>query len=411
MKLTINDVRNFPQLKKMTLIAGEGGLNREVTHCGILDYEYDKDLSHKYYEYNYQMSDFLTLTSFLYAKNDPNLIYDAVKKLISKNGSGLIIKNIYRLPISENVIRYADHNNFPIFILNDSYPFFEDIIVMINKAMERYGSLYYLGHKVDSVLSGDMNESEFAQAMFEINPSMEEPVAAACFTARDRFTAEDYIKVETRMYDMAVIRPEDCMFFYENGFILLHSGHSLTNGPIEECIAPYLLAADPSSGIASSGHMAHSGDVASSGGDLFTVGVSGIHHIRSELAEAIRESLYACSFADEKKGTFSLFDDLGIYQALLPFAESQPMTAYMNRFIYPLEIYDSDKNSHLLNTVTQFVNEGGSLEQTAAKMGQHKNTIRYRLNRAGQILGIDPLSLGDYEQLALAVRIYICSEH
>ena len=123
MKLTINDVRNFPQLKKMTLIAGEGGLNREVTHCGILDYEYDKNLSHKYYEYNYQMSDFLTLTSFLYAKNDPNLIYDAVKKLISKNGSGLIIKNIYRLPISENVIRYADHNNFPIFILNDSYPF------------------------------------------------------------------------------------------------------------------------------------------------------------------------------------------------------------------------------------------------------------------------------------------------
>ena len=87
------------------------------------------------------------------------------------------------------------------------------------------------------------------------------------------------------------------------------------------------------------------------------------------------------------------------------------MTAYMNRFIYPLEIYDSDKNSHLLNTVTQFVKEGGSLEQTAAKMGQHKNTIRYRLNRAGQILGIDPLSLGDYEQLALAVRIYICSEH
>ena len=65
MKLTINDVRNFPQLKKMTLIAGEGGLNREVTHCGILDYEYDKNLSHKYYEYNYQMSDFLTLTSFL----------------------------------------------------------------------------------------------------------------------------------------------------------------------------------------------------------------------------------------------------------------------------------------------------------------------------------------------------------
>lgn len=42
-------------------------------------------------------------------------------------------------------------------------------------------------------------------------------------------------------------------------------------------------------------------------------------------------------------------------------------------------------------------------------MSQHKNTIRYRLKRAGELLGINPFSLGDYERLALAVRIYICS--
>ena len=95
MKLTVNDIKNFPILEKLELIAGKGGLNKPVVHCGILDYEYDKDVSSKYYDYNYQMDGFLTLTSFLYAKNDPNLIYDAVKKLVAKKGSGLIVKNIF----------------------------------------------------------------------------------------------------------------------------------------------------------------------------------------------------------------------------------------------------------------------------------------------------------------------------
>lgn len=72
MKLTVQDIFNFPELSKLTLVAGRGGLKKEVAHCGILDYEYDKDVSNKYYDYNYQMDGgFLTLTTFLYAKNDP----------------------------------------------------------------------------------------------------------------------------------------------------------------------------------------------------------------------------------------------------------------------------------------------------------------------------------------------------
>ena len=104
MRLTIQDITNFPILDKLHLVAGKGGLKNPVTHCGILDYEYDKDVSSKYYDYNYQMDGFLTLTSFLYAKNDPNLIFDAVKKLVSKKGSGLIIKNIFNLWHNRNML-------------------------------------------------------------------------------------------------------------------------------------------------------------------------------------------------------------------------------------------------------------------------------------------------------------------
>ena len=72
MKLTVRDISNFPELSKLTLIAGRGGLKKTITHCGILDYEYDKDVASKYYDYNYQVDGgFLTLSTFLYAKKNP----------------------------------------------------------------------------------------------------------------------------------------------------------------------------------------------------------------------------------------------------------------------------------------------------------------------------------------------------
>ena len=73
----------------MRLIAGRGGLDKQVVHCGILDYEYDRDLASKYYEYNYQMEGFLTLTTFLYAKNDPNLYMTPSKGWYQKTAAAL----------------------------------------------------------------------------------------------------------------------------------------------------------------------------------------------------------------------------------------------------------------------------------------------------------------------------------
>lgn len=405
MKLTVKDICSFPQLEKMRLIAGRGGLDKQVVHCGILDYEYDRDLASKYYEYNYQMEGFLTLTTFLYAKNDPNLIYDAVKRLVSKNGSGLVIKNIFKLPVSETVIRYADHMDFPIFILNDSYPFFEDIIILINKAMERYDSVNYLWQKLDSLLAGDSDEQSFLRSVFEMDPAMEDDMTAAYFLFNEeKFTPEMYLKIESEMYKKEVIRPEDSVFLYKNGFMLLHTGRVLKQQDSSADLLAYVRAAD-SAAFECFGPSKES----TARKRMFTTGISRIHHTRGAFAKAVREALYACRFADEDDDNIIFYDDLGPYQAILPFAGESAMTDYCQRYLLPLELYDSEKNSNLVKTLTEFVKNGGSLDRTAARMGQHKNTIRYRLRRAGQITRLDPFSLGDYEKLALAVRISICS--
>lgn len=395
MKLTVRDISNFPELSKLTLIAGRGGLAKNVTHCGILDYEYDKDVSNKYYDYNYQVDgEFLTLSTFLYAKNNPNLIYDAVKKLVSKNGSGLIIKNIFKLPISENVIRYANHMNFPIFLLNDSHPFFEDILLSVNKAIEKYSSVYYLEQKVSALLDVEENDIESATfAVKEINPFIQDDIISIYFRYKyNHLDTKDYLTIERQFESQGMINPESSIFLYKNGFLVIISSRQFDKNNVYDMLNPYEEFFQ------------------SKALKNFTAGVSKIHHVKEDLAYAIKESLYASSFAEEYPASpFIAFDSLGSYQAILPFAGKPSMAGYSKKYLMPIEIYDIEKNGNLLSTLINFVKCNANLEETGRVMSQHKNTIRYRLKKTGEILNLNPFSLGDYESLALAVRIYICS--
>ena len=78
--------------EKLLLLAGEGGLPREVSSVGILDYELDPSVKDRYICDNFH-HDMLVVATFLYAKKNPYLIGDAVRHLIQKGCSGLLIRN------------------------------------------------------------------------------------------------------------------------------------------------------------------------------------------------------------------------------------------------------------------------------------------------------------------------------
>jgi sugar diacid utilization regulator len=281
---------------------------------------------------------------------------------------------------------------FPIFVLNDSYPFFEDIILLINKKMEQYDSFYYMEQKVNFLLKTDETDQTMTiQLAYEINPSLQDDIVVAYFSPKDgTLSHEASLREENKIYKANLIRPEDAVFFYRDGLMLIHSTHNYGSNRSVDLLNPYIQAIGP--------------DVF----ERFNVGISKVHHAKDELREAIRESVYAAIF-NETSLDYKTFDELGAYRAILPFVFSATMKNYRQDYISPLEEYDAGRNGDVLNTVVEFVKCGGSLETTAEKMQQHKNTIRYRLNTAGNILDLNLFSLGDYEKIALAVRIHICS--
>ena len=49
-----------------------------------------------------------------------------------------------------------------------------------------------------------------------------------------------------------------------------------------------------------------------------------------------------------------------------------------------------EAGSAMLETVSSFLDHGGSIEGTARAMFVHANTVRYRLRRAAEVTGLTP---------------------
>jgi DNA-binding PucR family transcriptional regulator len=59
----------------------------------------------------------------------------------------------------------------------------------------------------------------------------------------------------------------------------------------------------------------------------------------------------------------------------------------------------------LLTTVTTYLDQGGSIQATARALFVHANTVRYRLARANELVGLDPTEPRDAFGLGLAIRL------
>jgi DNA-binding PucR family transcriptional regulator len=76
------------------------------------------------------------------------------------------------------------------------------------------------------------------------------------------------------------------------------------------------------------------------------------------------------------------------------------MKKYINDIIQPIINYDEGK---LIETAREFIANYGDIIKTAEKMYQHKNTIRYRIQKMKALLDIESDS-EFYEQLSIAIK-------
>jgi DNA-binding PucR family transcriptional regulator len=62
---------------------------------------------------------------------------------------------------------------------------------------------------------------------------------------------------------------------------------------------------------------------------------------------------------------------------------------FISRYVEPLAAYDRGHTSDLLRTLEVWFECGQTLEEAARRLHIHVSTLRYRLKKAGDVIGVD----------------------
>ena len=125
----------------------------------------------------------------------------------------------------------------------------------------------------------------------------------------------------------------------------------------------------------------------------------------SDFKLAVRQSIWSARIAELRKVEFLDYNDVGIYKLIIPYADTEIYREYMSEIIEPIKNYDKKHGTELLSTAKIFVENEGHIVETARALHQHNNTIRYRIARIKEILGMENFEGQFYEHLSLAFRI------
>ncbi|EOD68970.1 PucR family transcriptional regulator, partial [Amycolatopsis vancoresmycina] len=96
--------------------------------------------------------------------------------------------------------------------------------------------------------------------------------------------------------------------------------------------------------------------------------------------------------------------EVAVHELLLAGAPDGLHAALRRRVLGPLQAYDAEQHTDLVHTVRVFLECSGSPTRAAKALHVHVNTLRYRIGRAGELLGADLTEFTDQLDVYLALR-------
>lgn len=139
-----------------------------------------------------------------------------------------------------------------------------------------------------------------------------------------------------------------------------------------------------------------------------SAGIGGFVSGYADMHRAYQEALVALKVGRKLNGPGSVlhFRDVGTYRLLLDIWERNPdevRTLYEDT-VGPVDRYDEQNGTHLTDTLITYFRHNENLTKTAAELYAHRHTIRYRLEKIGEISGLSVFETEHKERLGLGLK-------
>lgn len=375
MSISVSEAMQLNNVKALKLIAGKNGLDREIVKIGILDYELVEDGVHE----GFNHGDFV-LTTFTPIRDQIDEVKKTIVDLIDCGVAALAIKTIYIKSLPNDILEYANKKSFPIFIFNEE-TFFEDIIEDLMLGMESKSHIKILESKIDLLYKNELKTSIVEELAYDLNRNFLSDIQVF-FLKEKRYINDTQITRIAEKYKRSRKQiKQHSLLKYRDGLLVIMSYKS-------NRLNHSLLDLD---------HLLNLVDVNL---DDYMMGYSDQVTTISELHLAIKHSIYALKVCEMDQVDQVLYQDIGIFKLLLPHENSIWMKRYVDDILKPIRTYDDGK---LIETAKVFVDYKGDVLKVSQHLYQHKNTIRYRIQKMKDLLNIKSDN-EFYQEISIAIK-------
>lgn len=377
------NVKNFLQLpitKDFLIVAGNNGLSNPVKSVEILDFEFSPDIQTVRETIFNPHS--VVLSSLLFAKEKPEYLIDTIKNLIELGVSALAYKPVIFQNLPDEVIAFADEQNFPILQFGAD-EFFEDIILEVVAYTKKQDKAHILENIMKNFIEKEVNEKQLHSFLQQMNRPFEKYV----FVANIGMVATENTDCMDTLFQLEGLLKSGILCTYKKSiFILMTSASQCFQ--FEKILNEWLtMYAIPK--------------------ELLTIGYSQVQFTHKTMHLAVREAFFARIMAEinlqstcqyEKLATDTLLIEL--YRENAPFAMK-----FVHKYLGPL--LDEKVDPDLIETAITYILKKGNIKEVAYSHFCHPNTIRYRMTKIRQLITPVDNDFIFYEQLSAAVKLYL----
>ncbi|MDI5974371.1 helix-turn-helix domain-containing protein [Streptomyces sp. SL13] len=138
-----------------------------------------------------------------------------------------------------------------------------------------------------------------------------------------------------------------------------------------------------------------------------TIGVGGRCDVFTDLPHSYDEAVRALTIRRRSQDPYGStgFEELGLCRMMGAGDGQREADRFVREWLGRLLDYDARHHTELVTTLSRYLESGGSYDTTSRTLLVHRSTVRYRLQRIGEITGHDLSDVGTRLNLHVATRI------